>query len=883
MKKIVATVFLFSFLISVSAQTAGDLIEMGNSKYSNKDYEGALADYDKAVELDANNIFAYYNRGNVKNRLKNYDGAIADYSKAIEINPEYFKAYLSRGNARYNQQKMDEAKTDYNVVIAKDSANKTAYYQRGNINYSQKNFTEAKADYSKTIELDPLYPNAYFSRAVLNAEQNDNAGALADYGKVIELDPNYSNARFNRAILLLQVSKYEEALVDFDKLIALEPQKVNGYYNRANTKLLLKDIDGAKADYTKTIEIDPRFLNGWIGRAAIKRSQKDLLGATADYNKVIEIDSRNINGYMGRVSVKLDQKDYADATADCDKVLEIDPGYEKAFVTRSVIRRILKDYEGALADCDNAIALDPNNYSPYYNKAALYYKMGKYAESVEANKKAISLNPNYGYSYYNIIESLARLHQFTEAAEYYNTYTNLGIKTDIDTEPNYAYYRKYIEAVTNGAANKDYERALKNLQEAESLFRFLDGKDESGFNGSLSAISELTGYILEKRTSLPMPLMYDQLLAINASQPDVKLRIVEVEKKITEQIKVDKTPPTIEILHPIPSKAIDIESDNGKTQIIGRAKDISGISAIKINGVPVADAEKDGLFITELPLKEGNNELLVTATDMQGNEASEKFTLTGAAAPNRSISEPEISLVAEASPKYYAILIAENEYVDEAIPDLKNPVKDATELKSILENQYSFSATDIDTLYNMGREDIMESIIQRCNSLTENDNLLIFYAGHGIAEKDRFDNVDGYWIPVSAKKGQTASYISQDDINRALKRSTARHILLIADACFSGAFTRSLDSDANKYIQQQYKMPSRKIMASGNLEPVPDNSLLMHYLKKSLKENTQKYVSAKELFDGFYKAIINNTDNLPQYAAIKNVGDEGGEFVFIKK
>ncbi|MDB5012426.1 MAG: Peptidase [Daejeonella sp.] len=177
----------------------------------------------------------------------------------------------------------------------------------------------------------------------------------------------------------------------------------------------------------------------------------------------------------------------------------------------------------------------------------------------------------------------------------------------------------------------------------------------------------------------------------------------------------------------------------------------------------------------------------------------------------------------------------------------------------------------------------MQALVLKSNSLTDNDNLLIFYAGHGIAEKDKFGDVDGYWIPSSAKKGLNASYISSDDINKALKRSNSKHILVIADACFSGAFTRALSSDASIGIQKQFSVPSRKIMASGNLEPVPDNSKFVYYLKKNLKENTQKYLTAKKLFDSFYEAILNNSDTSPQYAAIKNVGDEGGEFVFIKK
>lgn len=72
-------------------------------------------------------------------------------------------------------------------------------------------------------------------------------------------------------------------------------------------------------------------------------------------------------------------------------------------------------------------------------------------------------------------------------------------------------------------------------------------------------------------------------------------------------------------------------------------------------------------------------------------------------------------------------------------------------------------------------------------------------------------------------------------------------------------------------------------MASGNMEPVPDNSKFIYYLNKNLKENKVKYLTAKDLFNNFYKAIINNTETFPQYAAIKGVGDEGGEFVFIMR
>jgi hypothetical protein len=74
-------------------------------------------------------------------------------------------------------------------------------------------------------------------------------------------------------------------------------------------------------------------------------------------------------------------------------------------------------------------------------------------------------------------------------------------------------------------------------------------------------------------------------------------------------------------------------------------------------------------------------------------------------------------------------------------------------------------------------------------------------------------------------------------------------------------------------------------MASGNLEPVPDKSVFVHYFTQRLGENTDKYVAASDLLGRFRDATINNTSRktLPICEKILDAGDEGGQFVFIKK
>jgi tetratricopeptide (TPR) repeat protein len=133
-----------------------DLVNRGIEKAKNGDLDGAIADFNRAAELDPKNDAPYYNRAQAK-RLKNDTaGAIADYTKAIELGSTNPAAYNNRGNARVENKDRDGA----------------------------------IADYTRAIELKPDYARAYYNRAVLKKEKGDKAGAAADFKRARMLDPD---------------------------------------------------------------------------------------------------------------------------------------------------------------------------------------------------------------------------------------------------------------------------------------------------------------------------------------------------------------------------------------------------------------------------------------------------------------------------------------------------------------------------------------------------------------------------------------------------------------------------------------------------------------------------------------------------------------------
>ena len=84
MKKLLIIIIVFVTSLSY-CQTAEEYFERGNSKYDLQDYQGAIADYSKAIQLDPNDSDAYYNRGLSKLELNQKDSACLDWSKAGEL------------------------------------------------------------------------------------------------------------------------------------------------------------------------------------------------------------------------------------------------------------------------------------------------------------------------------------------------------------------------------------------------------------------------------------------------------------------------------------------------------------------------------------------------------------------------------------------------------------------------------------------------------------------------------------------------------------------------------------------------------------------------------------------------------------------------------
>jgi tetratricopeptide (TPR) repeat protein len=218
---------------------SADSIKKGNTKMAQGDYQAAIDEYTKAIEVDSKSMSAYYNRGQAKLSLHDYQGAIVDYSAAISLDPQYGKYYFSRAMARFALKDYRGATPDFTKSIQLEPTKRAeAYLGRGwsviidagifaavfgkeLTENEMKAVYESIRDFTIAIELNPNSAEAYCGRGAAKNILKDHQGALTEVNKAIELDSNFGEAYAHRGMTRVYSGDKSQACLDFKKAEAL--------------------------------------------------------------------------------------------------------------------------------------------------------------------------------------------------------------------------------------------------------------------------------------------------------------------------------------------------------------------------------------------------------------------------------------------------------------------------------------------------------------------------------------------------------------------------------------------------------------------------------------------------------------------------------------
>ncbi len=251
-------------------------------------------------------------------------------------------------------------------------------------------------------------------------------------------------------------------------------------------------------------------------------------------------------------------------------------------------------------------------------------------------------------------------------------------------------------------------------------------------------------------------------------------------------------------------------------------------------------------------------------------------------APVEEVNLQEVAAAGIEFGSYHALIIGNNHY--RHIEGLQSAVPDATRLDEILRTGYGFRTR---LLLDADRDQILGALTDYRRSLGPQDNLLIYYAGHGWVDREADE---GYWLPVDAQADDPVRWLSNATLTTSVRAMRAKHILVIADSCFSGKLTRGarIGIRGADYLQRMASRRARTVLTSGGLEPVLDeggtggHSVFASSLFEVLDDNAG-VIDTAQLFNVVRRRVALAAPQVPEYGDIRQAGHDGGDFLFVRQ
>lgn len=490
--------------------------------------------------------------------------------------------------------------------------------------------------------------------------------------------------------------------------------------------------------------------------------------------------------------------------------------------------------------------------APDYAKAAEWYRRA--AEGGNTQAKV-----NLGFLY----EKGLGVPQDTRAAlEWYRLAA--GISGGLALDSDLAAVREEL-----AAANERLAAAEKASAALEQELTATRGQLKDARAKASSSASDIAA--LEKR--------------VQALEQQSQKRRQEVEQMRASGPRQDLAGPRIEIIDARVTRGASAES-SGEGPIIGRVDAPAGLDRLSVDGKPLTP-DAAGFFEVR---PGGARRLTFVAFDRQGKRAEQVWYLDDAERARASTAPSRKDDALRKRGKDYALVIGNGAYA--GFPRLATAEGDATAIGELLRARFGFRVT---LLRNAGHMDILAAMRKLRDELREEDRLVIYYAGHG--EIDPVTDI-GYWLPIDAEKDRRTHWLSSREIALQVEQIPCRHVLVIADSCYSGALTRSSltrfeggsDKDRQAWIREIAQRRSRTALTSGGLSPVLDaggggHSIFAQALLDTLARQTGA-LETYELWSAVRARVMFGTralrtQQVPEFAPIQYAGHESGQFVFV--
>jgi len=250
------TVLLILLAMALPAAAQLDPVTEGNQLLRLRQYQGAVAAFDRALQADGENVTALTGRAEAYVQLGEFQAALDDTATALGVDSENADAYLWQGLANLGLENYDEAaeSIEQSVALEPDPTNfvylAQAYAIAGDVEQAVDSYTEAVAAAPQEEQAAYIYTRGQFQSQIGDLE-----AAIADYTEAIELEPENADYYFSRSFAYFDLGDIERAIEDDTRVIELQPDFPSAYLNRGFHYYSDRNYEPASADYIAWIDL----------------------------------------------------------------------------------------------------------------------------------------------------------------------------------------------------------------------------------------------------------------------------------------------------------------------------------------------------------------------------------------------------------------------------------------------------------------------------------------------------------------------------------------------------------------------------------------------------------------------------------------------------
>ena len=454
-----------------------------------------------------------------------------------------------------------------------------------------------------------------------------------------------------------------------------------------------------------------------------------------------------------------------------------------------------------------------------------------------------------------------------------------------------------IPGLSQTRTNKEYANEQTSFDHPDTQMPMQNADDETGFLPvPHENIAQLQQELAENKHILAKAEIRSKELANQVNLLEKK----KTDLALTLDKLIPEDGPQIAVRwpeHEIVSGVYTSQALAGSTvNVIGAVYPHQLISEFSINN-EIQELDENGLFLKQVTVENEPVTLELRVADPTGHSNTKLLVIK----PNTNTQQSQAGSSPQPLPTiefghYYALVIGNSEYNEDlGWSKLITTINDANAVSKSLSGKFQFEVT---TLLNADHDAILQALEKIRRKLTEHDNLLIYYAGHGYIDPE---NDQGYWIPIDGSTDSTINWISNSTISDQIRAMSARNIMVIADSCYSSSLMRSglvnLRSGLSKEKRRQslindIQTVTRVVLSAGGLQPVADsinNSKHSVFAEAflSVLDQSDTLIDSDALATQVGLIVATATQasvrQIPRYAPLARAGHLGGEFYFVPK